>query len=94
MHAFYGNIIGTIEEWREAYTAASSSERKAMLEHARKSMIQMWNREDWYSALGLGITCLNIESEQLPGEDAAYVKRETDRIIEEASAFLEKNRNY
>jgi hypothetical protein len=92
MRGFYGNIEGTIEELREAYNAASSSEHKAILEHCRKSMHQMWNRGDWPSVLGLSISCLNIESEHLPGEDAAYVKRETDKVIAEASAFLEKDR--
>jgi hypothetical protein len=91
MRAFYSNIEATIEDLREAYNAASSSERKAILNHCRKSMNRMWDRGDWPSALGLGISSLNIESEHLPGEDAAYVKRETDKIIAEAAAFLEKN---
>jgi len=92
MQGFYGNIEGTIEELREAYKRACSSERKEILEHCRKSMHRMWNQGDWPSVLGLSISCLNIESEHLPGEDAAYVKRETDKIIAEASAFLEKDR--
>src|SRR5215467_7835004 len=54
MRGFYGNIEGTIEELREAYRPASSNERKAILEHCRKSMHRMWNQGDWPSALGLG----------------------------------------
>jgi len=84
MHGFYGNVEGTIEELREAYNAASPRARKALLEHCRKSSIQMWNTGQWPQALGLNISCLNVESAHLPGEDAAYVKRETDKIIAEA----------
>ena len=50
----------------------------------------MWNSGDWPSALGLCISCLNIESEYLPGEDAAYVKTETDKIIEQAANYFEQ----
>jgi hypothetical protein len=48
----------------------------------------MRNRGDWYSALGFSISCLNVESAHLTGEDAAYVKRETDKIIEQATTVL------
>jgi hypothetical protein len=66
------------------YAAASSSERRAILRVAKKAAINMWDRGGWPSALGFAITCLNVESRFLPGADAAYVKRETDRIVEEA----------
>ncbi len=92
MSAFFSNVEATIEGLRELYRTASDSERKAILKHCRKSMNQMWNRGDWPSSLGLGISCLNVESEHVPGDDAAYVKRETDKIIGEAAAFFEKNR--
>jgi hypothetical protein len=48
----------------------------------------MWNRGDWPSALGFGIACLNAESRFGPSEDSSYVKRETDRIIQEAKEGL------
>jgi len=92
MRAFFNNVEQTIEPLREAYGPASPSERKAILKHCRKSMNEMWDRGDWPSSLGLGISCLNIESEHVPGEDAAYVKRETDKIIGEATAFFEGER--
>ena len=50
----------------------------------------MWNSGDYASVLGLCISCLNIESEYLPGKDAAYVKRETDKIIEQAAKYFEQ----
>jgi hypothetical protein len=90
MRAFYSHIKWTIEELRETYRTASNSQRKEILNHGRKSAIQMWNRGDWPWALGLSISCPNVESEHLPGEDAAYVKRETDKIIAEAIASLEE----
>jgi hypothetical protein len=91
MQAFFNNVDQTIEPLREAYNAATPRERTTLLEHYRKSMVQMWNRGDWYSSLGLGISCLNVESAHLPGEDAANVKRETDKIIREAAAFFERD---
>ena len=53
----------------------------------------MWNSGDYASALGLCISCLNIESEYLPGKDAAYVKTETDTIIEQAATYLERSQH-
>jgi hypothetical protein len=92
MQAFFNNVDQTIEPLREAYNAASPRERKALLKQCGKSMIEMWNRGDWYSSFGLSISCLNIESAHLPGEDAAYVKTETDKIVAKARAFFEENR--
>jgi hypothetical protein len=68
------------------YSAASKYERKAFLKDTRKAALKMWNSGDWPSALGFGISCLNVQSRFVPGEDAAYVKHETDRIIAEAKA--------
>lgn len=52
----------------------------------RKSAVQMWDSGDWPSALGLTVSALNIESEYVPGKDAAYVSAQTDKIIVEAAA--------
>jgi hypothetical protein len=86
MRGFFNNVAQTIEQLRDAYGPASPSERKTILKHCRKSMSEMWDRGDWPSSLGLAISRLNVESEHVPGEDAAYVKRETDKIIGEATA--------
>lgn len=85
--AFLNNIDQTAEEALAFYTSASNSERKAFLRRARKETTVMWNSGDWPSALGAAISCLNAESRFLPGEDAAYVKRETDRLIKEAGEW-------
>jgi hypothetical protein len=82
--AFLNNVHQTIDHVIESYSSASNSERKAFLKEARKAALEMWNSGDWPSALGFGISCLNAESRFVPGEDASYVKRETDRILKEA----------
>ena len=72
--AFLNNVHQTIGHLRETNGPATARDRKALLKQSRKSTIQMWDHGDWPSALGLIISCLNIESEFVPGEDAAYVK--------------------
>jgi hypothetical protein len=44
----------------------------------------MWRQGAWPSALGFEIASLNVASRFVPGADAAYVRAETDKIIEEA----------
>ena len=88
--AVYKIVQQTIGPFREAYGSASTHGRETLLEECRKSGTEMWNSGDYASALGLCISCLNIESEYLPGKDAAYVKTETDRIIEQAAKYFEQ----
>jgi hypothetical protein len=83
--AFLNNIQQTIEHVVDVYSAASESERKALLEDARTSALEMWNSGDWPSSLGLVISCLNAESRFTPGADAFYVKLATDQLIKEAA---------
>jgi hypothetical protein len=82
--AFFNNISQTIDEVVEHYSSGSTSERKALLKQARNSADTMWRSGDWPSALGLGISCLNAESRFVPGNDAAYVRAQTDQLIKEA----------
>jgi len=84
--AFLNNIDQTIDRVVETYSAASPAERKALLEELQGAAKNLWTGGDWPSALGLGISCLNAESRFTPGEDAAYVRVETDRLIKEARA--------
>lgn len=93
LSAFYNNVEQTIEPLREAYRPASAAERKAILKESRRSATEMWNSGDWPSSLGLGISALNIESEYAPGKDAAYVKAETDKVIQQAREYFEKSRS-
>jgi hypothetical protein len=83
--AFLNNINQTIEYVVAVYSAASESERKALLKDARTSALEMWNSGDWSSSLGLVISCLNAESRFTPGADAFYVKLATDQLIKEAA---------
>jgi hypothetical protein len=90
LSAFYNNIEQTIEPLRGTYRQGTTSERKKLLRECRKSAEAMWSRGDWPSALGLGVSALNIEAEFVPGKDATYVKAETDKIIQQASSFFDK----
>jgi hypothetical protein len=83
--AFLNNVHQSIDHTIGFYSSASVPGRKAFLKKMRKTSLEMWCKGDWPSALGLGISCLNAESRFVPGDDAAYVKLETDRIIKEAS---------
>jgi hypothetical protein len=83
--AFLNNIHQTIEHVVDVYSAASESERKAFLNDARTSALEMWNSGDWPSSLGLVISCLNAESRFTSGADAFYVKLATDELIKEAA---------
>jgi uncharacterized protein YdcH (DUF465 family) len=82
--AFLNHIHETIDHVIGFYSSASVPGRKAFLEKMRKTSLKMWKSGDWPPALGLGISCLNAESRFVLGEDAAYVKLETNRIIKEA----------
>jgi hypothetical protein len=84
--AFLNNVNETIDSVRETYSSVSESERKVFLKEIRALEREMWAAGDWPSALGLGISALNAESLFVSGEDAAYVKRETDRIVRQAAA--------
>ena len=81
---FFNNVCQTIDAVVSAYSTASKSERKDLLRAMMGETRRMWAAGDWPSALGLGISCLNAESQFVPGDDAAYVKRQTDRIVHEA----------
>ena len=84
--AFLNNVNQTIDNVRETYSSASESERKVFLKEIRALEREMWAAGDWPSALGLGISALNAESLFVSGEDAAYVKRETERVVRKAAA--------
>ena len=85
--AFLNNISQTIDRLRAEYSQASPSDRKAMLKQGKKVTLEMWQSGMWPSALGAAISFLNVESAYVPGADAAYVKAETDKLIQEANEF-------
>ena len=87
-NGFHNEVNAIADHIREAYATASNSDRKAMLKELRKRASQMWDQQDWPGSLGVAMVCLNAESMYVPGDDAAYVRRETDRIIEEAKQAM------
>ena len=89
--AFLNNVHQTIDRVIGFYSSASVPGRKAFLQKMRKACLRSWNSGDWPTALGLVISCLNAESRFIPGEDAAYVKLETDRIVKEASELVNRS---
>ncbi len=89
--AFLNNVHQTIDHVIGFYSSASVPRRKAFLKKMRRVSLETWNSGDWPSALGLGISCLNAESRFVPGEDAAYVKIETNRIVVEASEVVNRS---
>ena len=66
MSTFYNEVDQTIDDLRRDYGQASARERKAMLKDCRKGANQMHDTGYWPSALGLGISVLNVESEHVP----------------------------
>lgn len=82
---FLNNIALTASPIMYRCLAASPAKRKAFLKEMRKASLDMRNSGDWASALALEISRMNAESRFTSGEGAAYVTRETDRLIKEAS---------
>jgi hypothetical protein len=82
--AFLNNIAQTVDHVVQTYTAASPAERKRFMKAVNDKAREMWVSGDWPSALGLGISCLNAESRFVAGAAAAYVRAQTERLINEA----------
>lgn len=93
LRGFYGRVE-EIENIREVYRAARDTERKQLLKEARKSSSQMWDQGYWPQALAVAICCLNAEAEFVPGDDAAYVKAETDKMVVDAEEFFKTHSRY
>ena len=83
--AFLSTIHQTIDRMLGFYASSSVQSRAAYLTKMRKASRKKWTQGDWPSALGLGISCLNVESRFVSGDDASYVKSATDRIVKEAA---------
>jgi hypothetical protein len=83
--AFQNNLHQCYESLRTAYDAAPASERKRMQKIAKASAITMWQRGDWPSALGLGVAMIHLESQHVPGADAAQIRAASTSLIAEAA---------
>jgi hypothetical protein len=78
------NIDQSIDEIRDSYLAATSPGRKMILRYLKAKAKVLTARGDWPSAYGLGIIALNLESRFVPGDDATYVKAQTEAVIKRA----------
>jgi hypothetical protein len=70
----------------DGYRLASPIDRERILTEVRGVSRQLWEAGNRPQALALGIIMLNIESQFLDGDDAAFVKAATDVLIKEALA--------
>jgi hypothetical protein len=70
----------------DGYKLASPDDRERILGEVRAVSRQLWEAGNRPQALALGVIMLNIESQFLPGDDAAFVKAATDALIKEAIA--------
>jgi hypothetical protein len=79
-------ISSTFNSVGDAYELASSADRERMLKAVLELSRKLWNEGNRPQALALGVIMLNIESRFVAGDDAAFVKAETDALIKEASS--------
>jgi hypothetical protein len=79
-------IRSTFNTISDAYELASSSDRGRMLKAVLEVTRKLWEEGNRPQVLALGVIMLNIESRYVAGDEAAFVKAETDALIEEASA--------
>ena len=75
------SINGPVNEGCEL---ASSADRERILKELRDVSLQLWTAGNQPQALALGVILLNIESQLAPGDDAAFVKRATEDLIQES----------
>jgi hypothetical protein len=77
----FKNIARSIGPVREKYIDASDRGRQDMLRVLRKFAKVSWTAGDEPAALGLSVVALNVESQFVPGADAATVKAETALFV-------------
>ncbi len=82
----FNYISATFNSISDAYELASSADRERMLKAVLEFTRKLWNDGNRPQALALGVIMLNVESRFLAGDDAAFVKAETDALIKEASS--------
>ena len=79
-------IRSTFNSISEAYELASSADRERMMKAVLEMSRKLWDEGNRPQVLALGVVMLNIESRFVAGDDAAFVKAETETLINEASA--------
>jgi hypothetical protein len=84
--ACFNHIRSTFGPVSEGYALASSGDRERILREVREVSRKLWEAGNRPQALALGVTMLNIESQFMPGEEAAFVKAATDALMKEGLA--------
>ena len=84
--AIFKSISRSIGPVRTKYTSSSDSGRQEILKVLKKFAKESWTTGDEPSALGLGVVALNVESQFVPGLDAAFVKAETALLVLKAAS--------
>jgi len=84
--ACFNYISSTFNSISDAYELASSADRERMLKAILEFTLKLWTDGNRPQALALGVIVLNIESRFVGGDDAAFVRAETDALIKEASS--------
>lgn len=79
-------ISATFDSINDAYELASSADRERMLKAVMDVSRKLWQEGNRPQVLALGVIVLNIESRFVEGDDAAFVKAETDALIKQASS--------
>jgi hypothetical protein len=82
----FNYIRSTFSSISDAYELASNADRERMLKAVLDVSRKLWDAGNRPQALALGVIMLNIESRFIAGDDAAFVKAETDALIKEASS--------
>ena len=68
----------------DSYALASGADRERILKEVRGVCRQLWGTGNRPQALALGVVILNIESQFMPDDDAAFVRVATDALIKES----------
>jgi hypothetical protein len=82
--ACFNQIRSTYGPVSDGYRLASPVDRERILKEVRAVSRQLWEAGNRPQALALGVILLNIESQFLTGDDAAFVKAASDALIREA----------
>lgn len=83
---YFNHLKSTYGPVNDGYAQASSGDRERILREVRDVSRRLWTAGNRPQALALGVIMLNVESQFLPGDDAAYVKVATDALIKEGGA--------
>ena len=81
--ACFNYIKSTYGPVNDGYALASSADRERILKAVREVSRQLWSAGNRPQAMALGVIMLNIESQFVPGDDAAFVRVATDALINE-----------